>query len=104
MKSTAILSTAVIFLATTTGQPLVASAQDLPEQQLTGGSARKWVFKRIVRSMGPGDSCTSGETYTFAANHSLAVQDCKYGHLDTERFSWRLTNAGMATPHSLWMG
>jgi hypothetical protein len=94
MKSTAIFYTAVILLVAAIGRPVVALAQDSPEQQLTGGSSREWVFRRIVVSLGPGNSCTSGETDTFSADHSLTVQECKNGHLDTKRFSWHVTNVG----------
>lgn len=94
MKPATVFSTAAAFLVATIAPFHVASAQDTAEQQLTGGSSREWVFKRVVRSMGPGNSCTSGETYTFAADHFMVSQECKSGHLDAKRFSWRLSNTG----------
>lgn len=85
---------AVAFLIGGATLPLPVVAQDSPEQQLTGGSSRQWVFKRIVRSMGAGDACSSGETYTFESDHALLVRDCKDGRLTTRRFTWRLADAG----------
>lgn len=75
--------------------PLPARAQESPEQQLTGGSSREWVFRRVVRSMGPSVACTSGLTYTFEqASRSLLVNECKSGRLEGTRYQWHLGKAG----------
>ncbi len=63
--------------------PPTVRAQDNPERQLTGDASREWVFKRVVRSMGPGDACTSGLTYTF--EQAIRVTAWKFGRLVPSR-------------------
>jgi hypothetical protein len=84
--------TGVVFsLAYPQAVPVVA--QELA-MRLTGGTSRVWVFKRIVRSMGADDGCTSGETYTFEqVGRGLAIRECKDGNLVVSRYSWRLAQA-----------
>lgn len=65
-----------------------AIADDDPASLLSGGSSREWVFQRIVLSMGVGDGCTSGETYTFSKSHQLAIRQCLKGHLSTTKRKW----------------
>jgi hypothetical protein len=89
-----ISAAAAIYLLVLLGEFSEAQAQGAAEQQLTGGTSREWVFKRVVKSMGPGNSCSSGETYTFAADQSLTTKICQKGQLDTKRFSWRLSENG----------
>jgi len=91
---TALLHAGLLAVALTLAGQAAAADDDSPEQRLTGGSAREWVFQRIVRSMGSEHSCTSGLTYTFdAAEHSLVVRECKNSKLEVSYFTWRLANA-----------
>ncbi|ANB74912.1 hypothetical protein AYM40_20900 [Paraburkholderia phytofirmans OLGA172] len=62
-----------------------------PASLLSGGSSREWVFQRIVLSMGTGDECASGETYTFSKTHQLTIKRCLNGHLQTTQQAWSVT-------------
>jgi len=68
----------------------IADAAD-PASLLSGGSSREWVFQRIVLSMGAGDECTSGETYTFSKTHQLTIKRCLNGNLQTTQQAWSVT-------------
>jgi hypothetical protein len=71
-----------------------AGAQESLERHLTGGSSRAWVLQRFIRSAEPGDACTSGEIYTFAAIHDLTVSRCEGGHIVQSHHAWSLSETG----------
>lgn len=71
-----------------------ASAQESPERHLTGGSSRAWILQRFVRSAEPGNTCFSGEIYTFAVTHDLIVSRCQGGHIVQNRHTWSLSETG----------
>jgi hypothetical protein len=68
-----------------------AIAADDPSSLLSGSSSREWIFQRIVLSMGAGDGCASGETYTFSKNHQVAIKQCVKGHLLTTQRKWSVS-------------
>jgi hypothetical protein len=68
-----------------------AIADDDPSSLLSGSSSREWIFQRIVLSMGAGDECASGETYTFSKNHNVAIKQCTQGHLITKQQKWSVS-------------
>jgi len=68
-----------------------AGTQESPGRRLTGGSSRAWISQRFVRFPEPGDSCSSGEIYTFAATHDLTVSRCEGGHIVQSHHAWSLS-------------
>lgn len=68
-----------------------AIADDDPSSQLSGSSSHEWIFQRIVLSMGAGDECASGETYTFSKDHQVAIRQCTSGHLLKTQRKWSVS-------------
>ncbi|MFM0557729.1 hypothetical protein P0D69_43355 [Paraburkholderia sediminicola] len=68
-----------------------AIADDDPSSLLSGSSSHEWIFQRIVLSMGAGDECAGGETYTFSKNHQVAIRRCTKGHLLTTQRKWSVS-------------
>jgi hypothetical protein len=64
------------------------------ERRLAGATSRTWVFKRVVKSMGAAEGCSSGETYTFSANHQMTVSVCTGGHMADTKYAWSISDAG----------
>lgn len=88
-----IVSLTLVFAAILSDSTAEAG-DDSITNRLTGGSSREWVYKRIVRMMGPGDACSSGETYTFSSDHVVAITECTGGHIVVARRKWSTaTNA-----------
>jgi len=61
--------------------------------QLTGGSSREWVYRRVVNMMGADDACKAGEAYTFSKDGTLTVRQCVNQHLLTMHHKWSVTSA-----------
>ena len=68
-----------------------AGGQDSPEQRLTGGSSRAWNLHRFVRPTGFGNTCSSGEIFTFAVTGDLAVSRCQGGRIVPTHHKWSLS-------------
>lgn len=64
------------------------------EKQLTGTASRTWIFKRVVKQMGAGEGCTSGESYTFSTDHQLTVSVCANGRMVDTKYNWSMSDAG----------
>jgi hypothetical protein len=74
-----------------------ATAATLIEEattKLTGGSSREWVFKQIRTSMGPGEACSQGETYRFASDRSLTIEQCVDGKINKTAKTWSMEQSG----------
>ena len=82
-------------LAVTAGP---AGGQDSPEQRLTGGSSRAWNLHRFVRPTGFGNTCSSGEIFTFAVTGDLAVSRCQGGRIVPSHHRWSLSGPGEDEP------
>lgn len=77
------------YAASTAAQ--VATNQSLLEkskQQLTGGSARDWVFQVVHTIMGAQPRCSQGEVYRFSADSTLLIERCVNGSMQTTSHRW----------------
>jgi hypothetical protein len=62
------------------------------EQKLAGSSSRTWVLQRFTLEFGREGACTSGEAYTFSANHRLTVSTCTNGRVVATEHQWGFTS------------
>lgn len=86
----------MVWLGTAGCEP--ASAQERPDQRLTGGSSRAWIAQRLIRPERPGPACTSGEIYTFATTHDHTVSRCQEGRIVQSHLAWSLSEASGIGP------
>jgi hypothetical protein len=95
MSKRLILSIVSVAVILTAASAAIAqnSAEEDAAQRLAGTLSRQWIYERVVRTMGPNDACSSGETYTFMVDHSLKIEQCQKGHLVATRHSWSITGA-----------
>jgi hypothetical protein len=60
------------------------------QSELTGGSARRWIFQSMDLFMGSSNRCVRGETYTFSADHTVLISTCVSGTVENKRLAWKL--------------
>jgi len=72
----------------------VAQPRDA-SQRLAGQTHHVWVFQRIERIMGAGESCKRGEEDDFSADHSVTTTKCDNGKLVRTKRTWSMRNDGV---------
>ena len=60
-----------------------------------GQTHHVWVFQRIERIMGAGESCKRGEEDDFSADHSVTTTKCDNGKLVRTKRTWSMRNDGV---------